>query len=71
MRYRNTIIALGFAILILSTRIIGIPETWKTALVVLSAVAVVALAYLAGKERRKAIVQAPAEAQPKHEEISG
>jgi hypothetical protein len=50
MRYRNTIIAFGFAILVFSTPLIGIPQSWKVAVVQLSALAVAFLAYLAGKE---------------------
>lgn len=51
MRYRNTIIALGFAILLCQTPIVGVPQFWKDVVVDVAGFAVVVLAYLAGKER--------------------
>lgn len=50
MKYRNTIIALGFIILVASTSLIGVPRSWKDIVVMLSALAIVVLAYLAKKE---------------------
>jgi Ca2+/H+ antiporter len=52
MKYRNTIIALGFVILVFSTSFVGIFKFWKESVIILSALAIVILAYLAGKERR-------------------
>ncbi|MDP1625280.1 MAG: hypothetical protein Q8L64_05980 [bacterium] len=51
MRYRNTIIALSFIVIIASTPLLGIPQSWKQVLIIASAVAVATLAYLAGKAR--------------------
>lgn len=51
MRYRNTVIALSFLSIIAATSILGIPESWKDVLIILSSVAIAALAYLAGKAR--------------------
>lgn len=52
MKYRNTIITLGFIILVASTSFIGVPRSWKEFVMVLSALAIVVLAYLAGKEKK-------------------
>lgn len=51
MRYRNTVIALSFLSIVAATPILGVPDSWKKAIIILSSVAVAALAYLAGKAR--------------------
>jgi hypothetical protein len=53
MKYRSIIIALGFAIMILS--IPGIPRFWNDVLTALVGMAVVGVAYLAGMGPRPTV----------------
>ncbi len=48
MKYRNSIIALGFLVVII--QFLGFPENARNALFIISGIVVVALAYLAGKK---------------------
>ena len=47
MKYRNSIIALGFLVAII--QFLGFPESMRNALFIVSGVAIIALAYLAGR----------------------
>jgi hypothetical protein len=47
MKYRNSIIALGFLVLVV--QFLGIPTAWKNPLYIIVGIAIIALAYVAGK----------------------
>jgi len=47
MKYRNSIIALGFLVVII--QFLGFPEFFRNALFIISGIAIVALSYMAGK----------------------
>ncbi|MEK7607552.1 MAG: hypothetical protein AAB484_01310 [Patescibacteria group bacterium] len=47
MKYRNSIIALGFLVVII--QFLGFSESIRNGLFIISGIAIIALAYLAGK----------------------
>ncbi len=53
MKYRNTIIVLGF--IVAAFKIFALPQSWKEAVYVLLGVAIMMLAYISGRERKAPI----------------
>jgi hypothetical protein len=50
MKYRNTIIAIGFLLIVMP--VLGFPRSWLTVFYILAGGAIITLGYLSGKETR-------------------